>query len=87
MQPLFATGTAMADSKKMPLPFPVEAKAAFRRLSQGSTTDSYGDCGARVKSPKDTYLRTQGFGRPGTPNPTHRLDVTQRGLLRLTQAA
>ena len=49
----------MADSKKMPLPFPVEAKAAFRRLSQGSMTDSYGDCGARVKSPKDTYLRNQ----------------------------
>lgn len=47
----------MADSKKMPLPFPVEAKAAFRRLSQGSMTDSYGDCGARVKSPKDTCLR------------------------------
>jgi len=69
MQPLLATRAAMADSKKMPLPFPVEAKAAFRRLSQGSMTDSYGDCGARVKSPKDTYLRTQGFGQPRSRSP------------------
>ncbi len=52
----------MADSKKMPLPFPVGAKAILRRPSQGSMTDSYGDCGARVKSPKDTYLRVYGSG-------------------------